>query len=274
MQSHNFVPASARQAVRHYLGSDVPSTGLVHTSFRVQIHEVPRWLHKNNAGGGRDPVEGYTGVGYDFTYTRYNRETGEAYKYTGHLHSASIDKQSFAERTLADAYWQVVETQKGRRAVITFWWCDKGGSVQPDTAKHDTALRSLFGELADTVWDYMEMYDNPESAKLNCDANLALVFKGASKGKPVQHLVGIDEQPIDFDVTLHEDALDPVKGPMVAELLAREEERSTRPSGRDMAGIVADIMGLEQPSASEIATFGESATTALGEQLEKVFGKK
>lgn len=203
MQSHNFVPASARKAERWYLGSDVPSTGLVHTSFRVQIHEVPRWLHKNNAGGGRDPVEGYTGAGFDFTYTRYNRETGDAYEYTGHLHSVSIDKASFAERTLADAYWQVVETQKGRRAVITFWWCDKGGHVNTETTKHEAALRSLFGEFADTVWDYMEEYDNPKSEAHKSEANLALVFKGASKGKPVQHVVGVDNEPppkADIDV--------------------------------------------------------------------------
>lgn len=196
MQANKFVPASARPSVRHYLGSDVPSTGLVHTSFRVQIHEVPRWLHKNNAGGGRDPVLGYTGVGYDFTYTRYNRETEEAYEYTGHLHSVSIDKESFAERTLADAYWQVVETQKGRRAVVTFWWRDKGGEVEPNTERNQFALRALFRELADTVWDYMEMYDNPDCEQQQCVANLALVFKGASKSKPVQHIVGIDDEPL------------------------------------------------------------------------------
>ncbi len=263
MQANKFVPASTRPAMQHYLGGDVPSSGIIHTSFRVQLHEVPRWLRRNHNNGGFAASEGYTGEGFEFTYTRYNRDTGEPYKFTGHLHSASLDKASFADRVLVDAYWERIQTQKGYRAVITFWWRDNSVNAQADTVEAEQALRSLFGALAAEVWDYMELYDNPTVEK--AEANLALVFKGASKGKPMQHTVSMDDQP------LSEVSGEVLDSQVLEDLFSGSDVETPDSTPRqygDMLGIVCAAREIEDPR-----NVPASASTAFGEKLAALLGK-
>lgn len=175
-------PAS-RPALQHFLADEVPHSGIVHVNFRVGIHDVPRWLPEHKSSGGAR-VEGYTGEQILFEYKKYDKNTGEEYLFTGDLHSVAVDCESFWSCKIANAYWTRVDTQKGPKAVITFWLNKHSGQ--------DSELRllNLFDELCGETWDYMELYVNPENKDANRAANLSLVFKGGSK-KPVQHRVSI-----------------------------------------------------------------------------------
>ncbi len=181
------LPASSRPVTFHDLSDEVPESGIVHVNFRVGIHQVPAWLHERRPSGGGASTEGYTGEQIQFEYTKYNKLTGESYPYTGDLHSVGVAWSSFGGHDLVNAYWARVETQKGPRAVITFWW--KKGEEESNSNVTADHLK-LFVELCGETWDYMELYSNPVNPTQDREANLSLVFKGASK-KPVQHEVSV-----------------------------------------------------------------------------------
>lgn len=186
------VPFTRHPVTYHFLGNEIPTSGVVHVNFRVKRHMVPRWLpkHKNR---GNDATRGnYTGEQIQFGYTKWNKLTGKPYPYCGDLHSATLDPSSFASRKLASVYWEEVETQCGPAAVIVFWWnADAPDATIDAKQKRDLAL---FAELCSETWDYMESYENPGDARNEGQGNISLVFKGAAE-KPYQHFVSIADDP-------------------------------------------------------------------------------
>jgi len=144
-------------------------------SFRVLQKEIPSWLPRHHTKD--ESVASKQAQGKPLRFKIDNVEQD--------LHSVKHDLTKFAQFHLANAYWDFVETQKGARPVVYFWFHDSAENVNPDELLRAKASE-FFATITMKTWDYVNVYVNP-------DNSLAIVYKGGSQ-KPVRHLLSVQQK--------------------------------------------------------------------------------
>lgn len=142
-------------------------------SFRVSQNEIPPWLPWHLSSKGSTPsIERDCGKQVRFNVDNIEQD----------LHSVKHDPMEFFQFHLANAYWNFVDTQRGMRPVMYFWFHDTAENLHPDEVLRVKA-DELFSEITKNTWDYVNVFANP-------DNSLAIVYKGGSQ-KPVRHLLSV-----------------------------------------------------------------------------------
>ncbi len=145
-------------------------------SFRVKPGQVPAWFPrrtKRQCDNDGDESENGIQVMFDIS-------ADETPLLRPVLHSVAHECEEFEERfSLANAYWDMIPTQKGPRPVLYFWFHHDASNLHPNK-EFLSHCYAFFRKTALQTWDYVNAYENP--------GNVAIVYKGGSQ-KPARHFV-------------------------------------------------------------------------------------
>lgn len=156
-------------------------------SFRVSQKEIPPWLPRHHGKKDSAPsIDRDCGKEVRFEVGGVERD----------LHSVKHDPMEFFQFFLANAYWDLVETQKGARPAVYFWFHDTMEKLHPDQRLRANA-DEFFSALVMNTWDYVNVFANP-------DNSFAIVYKGGSQ-KPVRHLLSVRQIVANGDEVLDRD---------------------------------------------------------------------
>ena len=143
-------------------------------SFRVQPGKIPAWFpRRGNWQSASDAGENGRQIMFDISPDETPVTRSE-------IHSVRHECEHFGSQFfLANAYWDMIQTQKGPRPVLYFWFHKEDANLNPN---REFLARShvLFQTTADQTWDYVNAYENPE--------NVVIVYKGGSQ-KRARHFV-------------------------------------------------------------------------------------